>query len=166
MTAYCQITCTISWLSYEQLPYPPEHPRFSQIRQRDKSKMPLLSLSYKYLLLRHYLSTLPFCIFKPIFLAAALFENPKNSSEPQQSFKSSIFFLSGKKWPSTSPSLRSILSHLPFLLPYFYLPQNYLLSTFLPSFSFFCSSNLQTFRNWLRKSWFLPSNLSFNVSGH
>jgi len=42
MIAYCQITYTIPWLSCEQLPYLPEHPRFSRIRQRDKSKMPLL----------------------------------------------------------------------------------------------------------------------------
>lgn len=127
--------------------------------------MPLLTLSYKYFLLRHSFSTLPFCIFKPIFLVAASIEKPKNSSEPQQSFKSSIFFLSGKKWLSTSPSLRSILSCPLFLLPYFYLLQIYLLSPLFPSISFFCSSNLQTFRNWLRKSWSLPSNPTFNVSG-
>jgi len=43
--------------------------------------MPLLSLSYKYFLLRHSFSTLSFNILKPIFLAAASFEKPKNSSE-------------------------------------------------------------------------------------
>ena len=126
-------------------------------------RMPLLTLSYKYLLLWHSFSTLPFYILKPIFLAAASFEKPKNSSEnlSQQFFKSSIFFFSKKKWSSTSSSLRSIFSHSLFLFPYFYLLQIYLLSIFslLP-----CSSNLQTFRNWPRKSLFLPSNLTFNAS--
>jgi len=96
----------------------------------------LLSFSYKYFLLWHSFSTLPSCIFKPISLVAALFEKPNNSSDLQQFFKSSIFFLYKKKWPSTSPSLRSILSIL-FFLPYFYLLQIYLLSTFFPPFSFF-----------------------------
>ena len=96
--------------------------------------MPLLSLSYKYFLLRHSFSTSSFYIPKPIFLAAASFEKLKNSSESlsQQFFESSIFFLSRKKWPSTSSSLRSILSNLLFLLPYFYLMQIYLLSIFFP----------------------------------
>jgi len=51
------------------------------MRERDKSEMPLLTLSYKYFLLRHSFSTLPSCILKPIFLAATLFGKPKNSSE-------------------------------------------------------------------------------------
>ena len=165
MTARCQITCTIPWLTCKQLAYPTAHPQISRIRQRDKSEMSLLYLSYKYFVLRHSFSTLSFCILKPIWMVAALFEKPKNSSEnlPQQFFKSLIFFLSEKKWASTSSSLRSILSHLLFLLLYFYLLQIYLLSIFLSS-PFSYSSNLQTFRNWPRKSSFLPSNLTFSAS--
>ena len=33
-------------------------------------------------------------------------------------------------------------------------------------FPFSCSSNLQTFRNWLRKWWFPLTDPTFNVSGH
>ena len=47
MTASCQITCTIPWLPCEQLPYLPEHPQISRMRQRDKSDLPLPVLSYK-----------------------------------------------------------------------------------------------------------------------
>jgi len=34
MTASCQITCAIPWLPCEQLPYPPEYPRVSRMRQK------------------------------------------------------------------------------------------------------------------------------------
>ena len=127
--------------------------------------MPLLSLSYKYSLLRHPFSTLPFCIITPIFLAAASFEKPKNSSEPQQFFKSSIFFLSGKKWPSTSLSLRSIFSSLLFFYSTVIFCKSIYLALSFFLFPFFCSSNLQTFRNWPRKLLFPPNNPTFNVSG-
>jgi len=64
MTACCQINRTIPWLSCEQLPCLPEHPRFSRIQQRDKSEMPLLTLPYKYFLPRHSSSTLSFHSFQ------------------------------------------------------------------------------------------------------
>ena len=144
MTACCQITCAIPWLPCEQLPYPPEHPRISRIRQRDKSDLPLPVLSYKYFLLRYSFSILSFYSPKSIFLAAALPENSKNFNKSllHQSSKSSILFLA-KKWPSTSSFLRSVHHpssfctfcytpiHLRFLLlstPFFFLffhPQNF-----------------------------------------
>ena len=55
-----QIIHTIPLLLCEQLPYPFEQPRILRIWQRDKSRIPLLSLSYKYILLKHSSSTLPF----------------------------------------------------------------------------------------------------------
>ena len=109
MTACCQITCAISWLPCEQLPYPPEHPRISRMRQRDKSDLPLPVLSYKYFLLWYSSSILSFYSLKSTFLAAALPENSKNFSKSllHQSSKSLILFLT-KKWPSTSSFLRSV----------------------------------------------------------
>jgi len=78
MTVCCQITCAISWLPCEQLPYPPEHPLISRMRQRDKSDLPLPDLSYKYFLLRYSFSILSFYSPKSTFLAAAPPEDPKN----------------------------------------------------------------------------------------
>ena len=78
MTACCQITCTIPWLPYEQLPYPPEHPRVLWIRQRDKSEMPLLTLSYKYFLPQHSFFTLSSCILQTHLSGGSIVEEPKN----------------------------------------------------------------------------------------
>ena len=80
-TASCQITCTIPWLSCEQLPYPPEYPRISRIRRRDKSNLPLPILSYKYFLLGYSFSIASFYSPNSAFLAAALFESFKNSNK-------------------------------------------------------------------------------------
>ena len=55
-----QIIYTIPWLSCEQLPYLSEQPRLLRVWQIDKSEMPLPSLTYKYIPLRHSSSTLPF----------------------------------------------------------------------------------------------------------
>jgi len=109
MTACCQITCAIPWFSCEQLPYPPKYPRISQMRQRDKSDLPLLDLSYKYFLLRYSFSISSFYSQKSTFLAAAPPEDSKNFNKGllQQSPKSSIFFLA-RKWPSTSSFLRLV----------------------------------------------------------
>ena len=92
MTACRQITCAIPWLPCEQLSYPPEHPRISWIRRRDKSDLPLPSLYYKYFLLQYSSSILSFYSLKPTFLAAVLFENFKNFGKDllQQSSKSLI----------------------------------------------------------------------------
>ena len=79
MITCCQITYTIPWLSCEQLPYPSKQPRISRIWQRDKSKIPLLISTYKYLLPHHSFSTLPSSIPKFISSAVALTKN-KNSS--------------------------------------------------------------------------------------
>jgi len=108
ITACYQITCAIPWLPCEQLPYPPEHPRISRMRQRDKLDLPLPDLSYKYFFLR-YSSILSFYSPKSTFLAAAPSEDSKNFHKGllHQSPKSSIFFLA-RKWPSTSSFLRSV----------------------------------------------------------
>jgi len=108
-TACCQITCAIPWLSCEQLPYSPEHPRISRMRQRDKSDLPLPVLSYKYFLLGYSFSILTFYSPKTTSLVAAPPEDSKNFIEGllHQSPKSSIFFLA-RKWPSTSPCLRLV----------------------------------------------------------
>jgi len=95
MTACCQIICAIPCLSCEQLPYPPEHPRISRMRQRDKSDLPLPSLSYKYFLLRYSSSILSFYNLIPSFLAVALLKNFKNSAQgsPPTTFRVFEFFL-------------------------------------------------------------------------
>jgi len=49
--------------------------------QRDKSDLPLPVLSYKYCLLRYSFSILSFYCPKSTLLAAALFENFKNSGK-------------------------------------------------------------------------------------
>ena len=79
MFTCCQITCTISWLSCEQLPYPSQQPRISRIWQRDKSKVPQLISTYKYFLPQYSFSTLPFSIPKFIFSAAT---STKSSRTP------------------------------------------------------------------------------------
>jgi len=62
------------------------------MRQKDKSDLPLPSLSYKYFLLRYSSSILSFYSLIPTFLVAALLENFKISSKDllQQSSESSI----------------------------------------------------------------------------
>ena len=145
MTACCQIICTIPWLPCEQLPYLPEHPRISRIRQRDKSELPLLTLSYKYFLPWYSFSTLSSCILQTHLSGGGIAEELKISSKnpPHRFFKSPIFFFSRKKWPSTWSSPRLIYSHLSSLCRTFTLLQVYLLSIFFLSFSlFFQSSNL------------------------
>ena len=119
-TAYRQITCAIPWLPCEQLSYPPEHPRISRMRQRDKSDLPLPISSYKYFLLR-YSSILSFYSSKSTFLAAALLKSSKNFSKNllQQLSRSSISPSLRKKWPSTSSSLRSV-HHPPSFIPFLY----------------------------------------------
>ena len=163
MTAYHQITCTIPWLPCEQLPYPPEHPRISRIRRRDKSDLPQPSLSYKYFLLWYSSSILSFYRLKPTFLAAALFENFKNSARIPSNNPPSLRFFPplGKKWPSTSSSLRSTQHPLSSFYHILDLSHNYLLG--ILSFPFPCLFNLQTFRNWLRKLLFPPINPTFNA---
>ena len=81
MTASCQIACTIPWLPWEQLPYPPKYPQISRIRRRDKSNLPLPVLSYKYFLLGYSFSIASFYSPNSAFLAVALFESSKNSNK-------------------------------------------------------------------------------------
>jgi len=81
MIACCQITCTIPWLPCKQLPYPPEHPRISQIRQWDKSEMPLLISPYKYFLPWYSFSTLPSFIPQTHLSSGRIVEEPKNFSK-------------------------------------------------------------------------------------
>jgi hypothetical protein len=73
-----------------------------------------------------------------------------------------IFLILRKKWLSTSSSLRWIYSHLlPLLHPFTFL-EVYLLSIFLPFFSF-CSSNLQTLgikRKNHHSHWTTPPSMS------
>ena len=148
MTACRQITCTIPWLPCEQLPYPPEHPRISRMRQRDKSYLPLPVLSYKYFLLGYSFSIMSFYSPKSTFLAAASPENLRNfiKSFLRQSSKSSILFLA-RKWPSTSSFLRSVY-HPSFSVLLLYLCSSAIPFTeyFLFCLFFFLSS--KTFRIW------------------
>jgi len=108
-TAYCQINCAIPWLSCEQLLYLSEHPRISQMRQRDKSDLPLPVLSYKYFLLEYSISTLSFYSPKLTFPATAPSKVSKipNEGPPPPTPKSSIVFLA-RRWPSTSLFLRLV----------------------------------------------------------
>ena len=163
MTACCQITCAIPWLPCEQLPYPPKHPRISRIRRRDNSDLPL---SYKYFLLRYSSSILSFYILNPTSLAAALFENFKNSGKDLLYNLPSLrsFPPLRKKWPSTLSSLRSTQHPLSSFYHILDLSQNYLLGIF--SLSFPCLCNLQTFRSWLRKLLFPPINPTSNALVH
>jgi len=59
-----------------------------QIRQRDKSKIPLLTSTYKYFLPQHSFFTLPYSIPKFIFPAVAL---TKNSRTPAAKASPKIF---------------------------------------------------------------------------
>ena len=122
------------------------------MRRRDKSNLPLPVLSYKYFLLRYSFSILSFYSLKSTLLAAALFEDFKNSGKDflQQSSESLIsplrreemainFIVPEVSLPSSLPSLYFHCTpiHL----------QIYLLSTFLFLFFFsvsFCSFILQT----------------------
>ena len=119
MTTCCQITCAIPGLPCEQLPYPPEYPRISQMRRRDKSDLPLPSLSYKYFLLQYSSSILSFYSLKPTFLAVALFENFKNSSKDrlQQSSESSILSSSREEM-----AINFIVPEVNSTPPFFFLP--------------------------------------------
>ena len=158
MTACCQITCAIPWLSCKQLPYPPEHPRISRMRQRDKSNLPLPVLSYKYFLLGYSFSILSFYSPKSTFTAAAPPEDSKNFNEGllHQSPKSSIFSLV-RKWPSTSPSPRSV--HYPSFPHFYYIPIHpQFFYWMLFSFLFVLSFILKTFRIWPIRSSSLPIN--------
>ena len=107
MTAHCQITCAILWLSCEQLPYLSEHPQISRMRQRDKLDLPLSVLSYKYFLLRYSFSILSFHSLKSTFLTAALPEISKNSSKG---------FLHQSSKPSISPLPREEMA-INFIVP-------------------------------------------------
>ena len=162
VTACCQITCAIPWLPCKQLPYPPEHPRISRMRQRNKSDLPLPTLSYKYFLLGYSFSILSFYSPKSTFTAAAPPEDSKNFNEGplHQSPKSSIFFLA-RTWPSTSPCLRSLhyfsFSHLYCISVH---PQFLLLNISLFLF-FLLSSKIS--RIWPIKLLFLPINPTSNV---
>ena len=139
MTACCQITCAIPWLTFEQLPYPPEHPRLSRIRQRHKSDLTPPILSYKYFLLRYSFSILSFYGSKSTFLAAALLKSSKNFSKIllHPSSKPSILFLA-KKWPSTLSFLRSISHPFSFRTFLLYSYSSAIPFTEYPVFSF-CS---------------------------
>jgi hypothetical protein len=124
MITCCQITCTIPWLSCEQLPYLSEQPRISRIRQRDKSKIPLLIPAYKYFLPQYSSSTSSFLILKFIPLAAALTKSSRSSAVKKLSYGKvllepsnlRLFLLFRRKWSSTSLFLRLIHPHPLFLL--------------------------------------------------
>ena len=163
MTACCQIICTIPWLPCEQLPYPPKHLWISQIRQRDKSKLPLLTSPYKYYLPWYSSFILSSCILNPSFLAMALFEKLKNSSEDilQRLFEPSISS-SFQEEMAINFVIPNVNSALPFsFLPYFWFLHGYLFGIF--SFYFLCFSNLQSFRNWSRKLSSPLINPTFNA---
>ena len=171
MTACCQISCAIPWLPCEQLPYPPEHPQISRMRQRDKSDLPLPVLSYKYFHLRYSFSISSFYSPKSTFLAAALPENSKNFSKNllQEPSKSSISPSPRKKWPSTSSSPRSV-HHPSSFIPLMYSYSSAILFTeyFFPLSSCFFSISpiFKPIRNWPIRSWFLPINLTSNALVH
>ena len=136
-----QITCTISWLSCKQLPYSSEQRQISRMRQRDKSEMPLLDSTYKYILPRHSSSTSLFSISKPhsfqrwFCQARTHLQSTRNPPAKPSSPRLHLRFAQ-KKWPSTSMSLRLISHSSPFILPQFLLSlQVHTLSIF-PFFSF------------------------------
>ena len=161
MITCCQITCTIPWSSYKQLPYPPEHPRILRIRQGDNAKIPLLTLSYKCLLPQHSFSILPSFMPKLISLVAALVKSSRTRAArifPRIS-KSPALSPSREKWPSTSSCLRVIHPHL--FIAILYPSANLLTLLSLPLF--FQSLNI---RSWARKLLFPPNNLTSNASVH
>jgi len=163
MFACCQITCAIPWLSCEQLPYSPEHPRISRMRRRDKSDLPLPILSYKYFLLG-YSSILSFYSQKPTFTAAAPPEVSKISNEGLSlpTPKSSIFF-PARRWPSTLLFLRSVYHPVSciFTIPLFICNSSYWTSLF---FSFVLLFILKNFRICPIRLSSLPINHTSNVS--
>jgi len=95
------------------------------MRQRDKSKMPPIILTYKYFLPQYSFSTLPFSIPKLIFSDGDLNEKLNTSNNAKLPYsktlnsKSSNLWSSPywKKWLSTSLFLRLIHSHL--LFPFY-----------------------------------------------
>jgi len=163
MTACCQITYRIPWLPCEQLPYPPEHPRISWIRQRDKLEMPLLTLSYKYFFSWYSFSTLP----SFISLAAALSKSSRTSAK-SPSTVSQVFdrFLLREEMAVNFvvPKVNLFPSFLSLPHLFTFCKSTYLAFFFLLSVSLlFQSSNL---RNRAIKLFFLPSNLTINASVH
>ena len=124
MITYHQITYTIPWLSCGQLPYPSEQPQISWIRQRDKSKIPLLISTYKYFLPQYSSSTSSFPILKFISPAEALMKSLRTSAVKKLSYGKALlessnlqfFLLFRRIWPSTSLFLRLMHSHPLFLL--------------------------------------------------
>jgi len=119
------------------------------MRRRDKSDLPLPSLSYKYFLLRYSSSILSFYSLKPTFLAAASSEDFKHSGKDllQQSSKPSILS-SSREEMAINFVVPEVNSTPPlFLLPYSCctpIPlRTYSLSTFFffVSFLFFQPSN-------------------------
>jgi len=121
------------------------------MRRRDKSDLPLPSLSYKYFLIWYSSSILSFYSLKPTFLAVALFENFKNSGKDrlQQSSEPSILFSSREEM-----AINFVVPEVNSTPPFFFLPYScctpiplriHLLSThffFFVSSSFFQPSNL------------------------
>ena len=112
-------------------------------------------LSNKYFLLRYPSSILSFYSLKPTFLAAALFENFKNSSKDllQQSFESSILPSSREEMAINFvvPEVNSIPPFFFFLL-YFYISAILFTEYIFPLLCFFpILSTSKPFRNWLRK---------------
>ena len=159
MTACCQITCTIPWLSCEQLPYPPEHPRISRMRQRDKSDLPLPLLSYNYLLLWYSSTILSSYSLKSTFLAAALPENSKNSSKDllHQSSEPSI-----PSSPREEMAINFIVPEVTLQSFFYILLYSCSSANLVTEYFFFllCSFILYFFRSWPIKSLFLSINLT------
>ena len=161
ITCY-QITCTIPWLSCEQLPYPLEHPRISWIQHRDKSKYPcsLQPINTSFL---NTLS-LPCHPSSPDSSSGGSIDEELKSSGseelPQNPQVFDPFFFSGKKWLSTSSCLRLIHSH-PFTATLYFFASLFTQHFPLLFFFFFQSSN---FRSWVRKLWSLLNNPISNAS--
>jgi len=164
MTACCQITCAIPWLPCEQLPYPPEHPRISRIRRRDKSDLPLPSLSYKYFLqvLFFYLVTLQPQTHLP------------GSGTVSRTWRT-LARISSNNLPSPRSYLLSGRNghqlHRPwgqldiplFLIVLLFLCKSIHWVRFSSSLFLSCSFNRQTFRSWLIKLLFPPINPTSNA---
>ena len=171
MTAHCQITYAIPWLPCEQLPYPPEHPRISRMRRRDKLDLPLPSLSYKYFLLRYSSFILPFYSLKPTFFAAALFENFNNSGKyrPQHSSESLILSTSREEM-----AINFVVPEVNSTPPLFFYHTLVVLLLLCKSFYwvhfFLCFFSIiptfKPFRNWPIRLWFVPIKPTFSVLVH
>ena len=166
MTACHQITCAIPWLPCEQLPYPPEHPRISRMRQRDKSDLPLPVLSYKYFLLGYPFSIASFYSPNSAFLAAALFENSNNSSKsfPHQppNLRSSSSWEDGHQLHRTWGQFITLLFCI--FTVFLFIRNSF--TKYLFSFLFVLPFILKTFRIWPIRSLFLSINPTSNVSAH